>query len=63
MLAAPCCHHDLAAQLRRAPAPAPYALLTRHGILRERFADVRRTEVPVPRGEPDVVWVASSARR
>ena len=39
MLAAPCCHHDVAAQLRRAPTPAPYALLTRHGILRERFAD------------------------
>jgi SAM-dependent methyltransferase len=39
VLAAPCCHHDVAAQLRRAPAPAPYALLTRSGILRERFAD------------------------
>jgi SAM-dependent methyltransferase len=39
VLAAPCCHHDFAAQLRRAPTPAPYALLTRHGILRERFAD------------------------
>ena len=40
MLAAPCCHHDIAAQLRRHPAPAPYDLVTRHGILRERFADV-----------------------
>ncbi len=39
VLAAPCCHHDIAAQLRRAPTPAPYAVLTRHGILRERFAD------------------------
>ena len=39
VLAAPCCHHDIAAQLRRSPTPAPYALLTRHGILRERFAD------------------------
>jgi SAM-dependent methyltransferase len=39
VLAAPCCHHDVAAQLRRVPSPAPYALLTRHGILRERFAD------------------------
>ncbi len=39
VLAAPCCHHDIAAQLRRAPAPTPYAELTRHGILRERFAD------------------------
>ncbi len=39
VLAAPCCHHDIAAQLRRQPTPAPYAMLTRHGILRERFAD------------------------
>lgn len=39
VLAAPCCHHDLAAQLRRTSAPEPYAMLTRHGILRERFAD------------------------
>jgi hypothetical protein len=39
VLAAPCCHHDIAAQLRREPTPAPYAALTRHGILRERFAD------------------------
>jgi SAM-dependent methyltransferase len=39
VLAAPCCHHDVAAQLRRTPSPAPYSLLTRHGILRERFAD------------------------
>lgn len=39
VLAAPCCHHDIAAQLRANPTPAPYAMLTRHGILRERFAD------------------------
>jgi SAM-dependent methyltransferase len=39
VLAAPCCHHDIAAQLRRADPPAPYSMLTRHGILRERFAD------------------------
>ena len=39
VLAAPCCHHDVAAQLRTTPAPAPYSLLTRSGILRERFAD------------------------
>ncbi|WP_183099859.1 class I SAM-dependent methyltransferase [Nocardioides pelophilus] len=39
VLAAPCCHHDLAAQLRKAPTPVPYSSLTRHGILRERFAD------------------------
>ncbi|NGM14537.1 SAM-dependent methyltransferase [Verrucosispora sp. CWR15] len=40
VLAAPCCHHDVAAQLRTRPAPPPYDLLTRQGILRERFADV-----------------------
>ncbi len=39
VLAAPCCHHDVASQLRRHPAPAPYSLLTRDGILRERLAD------------------------
>ena len=39
VLAAPCCHHDVAAQLRQAPTPAPYAALTRDGILRERLAD------------------------
>ena len=39
ILAAPCCHHDIATQLRRQPTPEPYAMLTRHGILRERFAD------------------------
>jgi SAM-dependent methyltransferase len=39
VLAAPCCHHDVAAQLRRTPTPTPYSQLTRHGILRERFAD------------------------
>jgi SAM-dependent methyltransferase len=40
VLAAPCCHHDIAAQLRDRPAPEPYDLLTGQGILRERFADV-----------------------
>ncbi|MDT9592019.1 SAM-dependent methyltransferase [Nocardioides zeae] len=39
VLAAPCCHHDVAAQLRRGTTPAPYQELTRHGILRERLAD------------------------
>ena len=39
VLAAPCCHHDVAAQLRKHEPPAPYAFLVRDGILRERFAD------------------------
>jgi hypothetical protein len=44
ILAAPCCHHDIQRQLAAAggvaAAPAPYGPLVRHGILRERFADV-----------------------
>jgi len=40
VLAAPCCHHDLAGQLRRSGTPGPFPALTRSGILRERFADV-----------------------
>ncbi|HJQ04447.1 MAG TPA: SAM-dependent methyltransferase [Nocardioides sp.] len=39
VLAAPCCHHDIAAQLRRATPPPAYSSLVRDGILRERFAD------------------------
>jgi hypothetical protein len=39
VLAAPCCHHDISAQLRRQPAPEGYGMLTRDGILRERLAD------------------------
>lgn len=40
VLAAPCCHHDLQRQLRDSTPPSAYAMVTRHGILRERFADV-----------------------
>ncbi|HEU4948896.1 MAG TPA: SAM-dependent methyltransferase [Kribbella sp.] len=40
VLAAPCCHHDIQRQLKQVESPAPYALLTRYGIVRERFADV-----------------------
>ncbi|MEU4239566.1 SAM-dependent methyltransferase [Actinoplanes sp. NPDC026619] len=40
VLAAPCCHHDIAAQLKGSPAPAPFGELSRHAIMRERFADV-----------------------
>ncbi len=38
VLAAPCCHHDVSAQLRELELPAARALL-RDGILRERLAD------------------------
>jgi hypothetical protein len=42
ILAAPCCHHALQAQLKAAGAksPSPFPALTRHGLLRERFGDV-----------------------
>ncbi|WP_436524149.1 class I SAM-dependent methyltransferase [Actinoplanes sp. HUAS TT8] len=40
VLAAPCCHHDIAAQLKSQSSPSPYGEFTRHAILRERFADV-----------------------
>ncbi|GAA1590456.1 SAM-dependent methyltransferase [Kribbella sancticallisti] len=40
ILAAPCCHHDIQKQLKSVEPPPPYALLTRYGIVRERFADV-----------------------
>jgi len=39
VLAAPCCHHHLQAQLRTRRPPPPYAVLARHPILRERLAD------------------------
>jgi SAM-dependent methyltransferase len=40
IVAAPCCHHDIQRQLSAQSAPAPYELVTRYGILRERLADV-----------------------
>jgi SAM-dependent methyltransferase len=40
VVAAPCCHHDLQRQLSKQTVPDPYGLVTRHPILRERFADV-----------------------
>ncbi|GIG70912.1 class I SAM-dependent methyltransferase [Phytomonospora endophytica] len=39
IFAAPCCHHDIAEQLKGAEAPGPYGALVADGILRERFAD------------------------
>jgi SAM-dependent methyltransferase len=40
VLAAPCCHHDIGAQLRERGAPVGYQLIARQPILRERLADV-----------------------
>jgi SAM-dependent methyltransferase len=39
ILAAPCCHHDIQRQLKACQPPPPYGLVTRHGILRERWGD------------------------
>jgi SAM-dependent methyltransferase len=39
ILAAPCCHHDIAAQLRANASAAPHPALIQ-GTLRQRFADV-----------------------
>jgi SAM-dependent methyltransferase len=38
MLLAPCCHHDLQSQLM--DVPEPWSLITKHGILKERLADL-----------------------
>lgn len=38
MMIAPCCHHDLQSQLSE--SPEPWTLITRHGIMRERLADL-----------------------
>lgn len=40
ILAAPCCHRDIQHQLAKTAIPSPYGALTRHAILRQRFADV-----------------------
>jgi SAM-dependent methyltransferase len=40
VLAAPCCQHDLQAQIDNVTAPADLAPLLRHGIVRERLGDL-----------------------
>ena len=37
-LLAPCCHHDIQAQMKE--APEPWSLITRHGIMKERLGDL-----------------------
>ncbi len=39
IVAAPCCHHDLQAQLAKAPTPPTFAPVLRYGILFERMGD------------------------
>lgn len=38
ILVAPCCHHDLQSQLT--DSPAPWQIVTKHGLLEERLADL-----------------------
>ena len=38
MMIAPCCHHDIQAQL--SDSPEPWSLITRYGIMRERLGDL-----------------------
>lgn len=38
LMIAPCCHHDIQSQLTE--TPEPWSLITRHGIMRERLADL-----------------------
>jgi SAM-dependent methyltransferase len=40
IICAPCCHHDLQAQLSQSPAPSPFASIMRHGVLFERMGDI-----------------------
>lgn len=40
IIAAPCCHHDLQAQLNKQPTPLPFMPVMRHGILHERLGDI-----------------------
>jgi SAM-dependent methyltransferase len=37
-LFAPCCHHDIQAQINE--IPEPWSLITRHGIMKERLGDL-----------------------
>jgi SAM-dependent methyltransferase len=38
ILVAPCCHHDLQSQI--VDSPTPWQVITRYGLLEERFADL-----------------------
>lgn len=40
IVAAPCCQHDLQAQLCKRPAPTPFAPVWQDGILSERMGDI-----------------------
>ncbi len=38
ILVAPCCHHDIQAQM--SDSPEPWSMITRHGIMKERLGDL-----------------------
>lgn len=38
VLVSPCCHHDL--QIQMTNVPEPWSMITKHGILKERFGDI-----------------------
>ncbi|MSW74074.1 MAG: methyltransferase [Actinobacteria bacterium] len=38
LLIAPCCHHDLQSQIKE--APEPWAMMTKHGLMKERLVDL-----------------------
>jgi hypothetical protein len=40
IVCAPCCHHDLQAQLEAQPTPAPFMPVLRYGLFHERIGDV-----------------------
>jgi SAM-dependent methyltransferase len=40
IVVAPCCQHDVQAQMAHAPTPPPFGLVARHGILHERLGDL-----------------------
>ena len=40
IITAPCCHHDLQAQLNSQPYPMPFNPISRYGILGERLGDI-----------------------
>ena len=48
--------HDISRQLSAEATPAPYRLVTRHGILRERLADVLTDALRATTSEPSYTF-------
>ena len=65
IVTAPCCQHDLQAQLAKAPMPPPMLAVSRDGILNERLGDIltdtfRATLLRVMGYHTDVIQFVSS---